>query len=307
METTTINPVENNVNVLDFTKDKVQIITLDQLRRSAPENNINNEPLMGRYHYQIVDEVQQMCREFGYETEIYDMFAAQNGGAKCRYPGVSLVKPLQEKFGEQAVEAHLLRRVYTNIRVTNFDNDEHTTNLAVSYHQGGIQIGMGRMVKICHNQCMLNADLYASTYSERKKDNKFESIDDVMCAVRSWLENAKALMEKDERMIQKMKSIPVPAERVAQTIGLLTAIRVKADTKYQEIHEYCTYPLNQSQISLFTEALMLAAVRNGGVTVWDMYNAATELYKADQMDIPNIITQNRQMVEFLNNEFSLEY
>ena len=41
------------------------------------------------------------------------------------------------------------------------------------------------------------------------------------------------------------------------------------------------------------------------VSVWDIYNAATDLYKADTMDIPTILPQNRAMVAFLNEQFGI--
>lgn len=45
--------------------------------------------------------------------------------------------------------------------------------------------------------------------------------------------------------------------------------------------------------------------QNGKVTVWDLYNGATELYKADTMDIPALLPQNRAMVGFLSEQFGI--
>lgn len=44
---------------------------------------------------------------------------------------------------------------------------------------------------------------------------------------------------------------------------------------------------------------------SGKVTVWDLYNGATELYKADTMDIPALLPQNRAMVGFLSEQFGI--
>lgn len=66
-----------------------------------------------------------------------------------------------------------------------------------------------------------------------------------------------------------------------------------------------TYPLNQSQISRLTEDMMYRYYQNGKVTVWDLYNGATELYKADTMDIPALLPQNRAMVGFLSEQFGI--
>ena len=88
-------------------------------------------------------------------------------------------------------------------------------------------------------------------------------------------------------------------------IGMLTALRVKCDTHIAEIRENRTYPLNQSQISRLTEDMMYRYYQNGKVTVWDLYNGATELYKADTMDIPALLPQNRAMVGFLSEQFGI--
>ena len=80
----------------------------------------------------------------------------------------------------------------------------------------------------------------------------------------------------------------------------MTATRVKADTSRKSIRENITYPLNQSQITIFTEDMLEAYRSQEHVTAWDMYNSATNLYKANRMDIPNLLPQNRAFVDFVN-------
>lgn len=74
---------------------------------------------------------------------------------------------------------------------------------------------------------------------------------------------------------------------------------------YFSIKDPCVYPLNQSQISRFTELLLINYERWGRTTVWDVYNAATELYKANSMDIPSLLPQNRAMVNFLAEQYAI--
>ena len=102
-----------------------------------------------------------------------------------------------------------------------------------------------------------------------------------------------------------MKQIPIDAQQMFTLIGMLTALRVKCDTHIAEIRENRSYPLNQSQISRLTEDMMYRYYQNGKVTVWDLYNGATELYKADTMDIPALLPQNRAMVGFLSEQFGI--
>jgi hypothetical protein len=100
-----------------------------------------------------------------------------------------------------------------------------------------------------------------------------------------------------------MKQIDIPAQQMFTIIGMLTAIRVKCDTSIKEIKETRTYPLNQAQISQLTEDMMMRYHQNNKVTVWDLYNGATELYKATSMDIPSLLPQNRAFVSFLNEMY----
>lgn len=237
-------------------------------------------------------------------VEVYDLFAAQNKDRNI--PGVVLLPQVEATYGERAVEAHILRRVFANIRLTNFDDEERTTNLAVAFHQKGIQVGFGNMVKICHNQCMLSPTQYIATYSEKGTGRgNGVSIPEILDTVKSWLFDARHIIVNEREKIEKMQSIQVDAQQMFLLIGMLTAMRVKCDTHESEIKETKVYPLNQSQISKFTETLLLRYHRNERVSVWDIYNAATDLYKADSMDIPALLTQNRAMTAFLDEQFGL--
>lgn len=299
MENSIQTTMENKF--FDFEKAKVQTLTLDQLRRTHKENDVYGNPLRGIYHYDLVQQIIQMANEHSYNVEIYDMFAAQNKDRNT--PGVVLLPQVEEIKGERAIEAHILRRVFTNIRLTNFDDEAHTTNIAVAFHQKGIQVGFGNMVKICHNQCMLGQGQYASTFSDKGRSGEKMEIAQLLETVKGWLFDAKQIIVNEREKIERMKQIDVPADQMFKIIGMLTALRVKCDTSHKEIRENRTYPLNQSQISSLTEDMMLRYHKNNKVTVWDLYNGATELYKATSMDIPSLLPQNRAFVSFLDEMY----
>lgn len=307
METTVLEPttqvVVNNANsnqFFDFAKAKVQAITLDQLQRTHKENDCYEKPLAGIYHFDLINQVVDACHEIGYETDIWDMFAANNGDRKA--PGVSILPQIEEKYGEKAVEAHILRRVYANICLHDFDNGETTTNLAVSFHQKGIQVGFGPNVIICHNQCMLGAQYYGATYSMKGgKDDKKYTIPELLDLVRSWLVDARHIIVTEREKIERMKNIDVTAEQLFVIIGMMNVLRVKSDTSIKSIRSNSVYPLNQAQISRFTEKMLVTYEESKNVNLWDVYNAATDLYKANQMDTPNILPQNLALVKTLDS------
>ena len=287
----------NEDKFFDFEKAKTQAITLDQLSRTHREDDVYGNPLRGIYHFDLFNKVIDECTELGYNVEVYDMFAAQNRDRQS--PGVVRLPQVEAVKGQHAVEAHILRRVYANIRITDFDNDETTTNVAVAFHQKGIQIGFGPNVMICHNQCMLSPELYMSSYSEKGKKGSGMEVAAMLDTLKSWLVDARHIIETDRERIAKMKETRITAEQMFLLIGLMTATRVKADTSRKSIRENITYPLNQSQITLFTEDMLEAYHDKEFVTAWDMYNSATNLYKANKMDIPALLPQNRAMVNFM--------
>ena len=289
----------NEDKFFDFEKAKTQAITLEQLSRTHREDDVYGNPLRGIYHFDLFNKVIDECTELGYNVEVYDMFAAQNRDRQS--PGVVRLPQVEAVKGQHAVEAHILRRVYANIRITDFDNDETTTNLAVAFHQKGIQIGFGPTVMICHNQCMLSPELYMSSYSEKGKKGSGMGITAMLDTLKSWLVDARHIIETDRERIAKMKETRITAEQMFLLIGLMTATRVKADTSRKSIRENITYPLNQSQITLFTEDMLEAYHDKEFVTAWDMYNSATNLYKANRMDIPALLPQNRAMVNFMRD------
>lgn len=298
------NEIVNQNNFFDFETQKVQVITLEQLQRTHKENDVYGNPIRGIYHFELINTILAECHALGYETEIYDLFAAQNKDRNT--PGVVLLPQVEAQFGKNAVEAHILRRVYANVRIKDFDDEETTTNLAIAFHQKGIQVGFGPNVMICHNQCMLSAQHYVATYSDKGwgRGNGV-TIPELLETVKSWLFNAKKIVVETREKISRMKAIEVNAEQLFLLIGMLTAIRVKCDTQNKAIKENRTYPLSQSQITTFTEAMLLKYHAEQRVTLWDVYNAATDLYKANAMEVPHILSQNRALMDFLDERYGL--
>ena len=83
-------------------------------------------------------------------------------------------------------------------------------------------------------------------------------------------------------------------------IGLLIALRVSHDSSDRNLSSTVeTYPLNQSQISVFTEGVLKLAMSKGQITARELYNIATEIYKPRKTDFPALIPQNGAMAELL--------
>jgi len=295
--TPAVAEVINPNQFFDFEAAKVQQLTLDQLKRTNKENRGDDRSCPhGIYHFALIQQVLDMCAEHGYNAEVYDLFATNNRDKQT--PGVSLYPELEKKYGERAVEAHTLRRVYANIRLKDFDTPELTTNLAIAYTQKGIQVGFGRNVRICHNQTMLGAGRFVSDYTINGKSEKME-LQGILKTIGGWLTDAEHIVIRDDETIERMKQSVLTAEQIYVIIGMLTAYRVMNETQNKKIRRVGIIPLNQAQIGKFTESLLVKQNEEGRITAWSLYNCATDLYKPATAETNLILPQNLALVEFM--------
>lgn len=305
--TVAVTPTEekNDYQFLDFEKEKVQAITLDQLRMTNKENRGDNRDCPhGIYHFDFIQRIIDMADNAGYDVEVYDLFATNNRDKQT--PGVSLYPELEDKYGPRAIQATTLRRVYANIRLKDFDDDELTTNLAVSYTQRGLQVGFGTNVKVCHNQNMIGKGNFVSDYSTHNHytngDPYKTDLNGIFAKIGSWLSDAEHIIINDKATIQRMKNTVLTDEQIFVIIGMLTSIRVQCDTSIKDIrYKGGVYPLNQTQIGKFTENLLVEQKKVGQITAWTLYNAATNLYKPQTCEQNLILPQNMAMVEFMRD------
>lgn len=277
----------------NFSVNNIETMSLDTLRRTHKENDIYGQPVKGIYHYEVIQRMADLCEKHNLNYEVEEIFAAQNKNKN--QPGVVVLPQVEREFGVQAVEAHILRRIYTTIRINDWETDELTTTLVVAFHQDGIQAAIGPCVKICHNQCILSPERSVANYGRDKvtTEELFDRVDE-------WLSNFHTHMTEDRERIKRLKSKVVSPTELYAFIGLLTAIRVSHDSTDKRLSSQVdTYPLNQGQISVFTEDLLKLNLEKGKITLWDIYNVATELYKPGRTDIPAMIPQNGALAELL--------
>lgn len=293
---------QNPNEFLDFEKVKVQPITLEQLEKSNLENRGDDRSCPhGIYHFALIQQLLDMCEKHHYHAEILNMFATNNKDKQT--PGVSLYPELEAKYGPRNIKATTLRRVYANVRLTDFDDEETTTNLAVSYTQRGIQVGFGTMVKVCTNQNMLGSGCFVSDYSTKNRytnDPYKTDLKGIFEKVETWLTDAEHVVITDREEIERMKQAVISAEDLYKILGLLFTIRVASDTDVKRIkYKGDIYPLNQAQLVKFDTDLLCQQKDKGQITAWDFYNAATNIYKPQTTEQNNILPQALSMYSFM--------
>lgn len=282
---------------LNFAEAPVQLLTLEELERSYHENLPTGDPVGGIYHFALIQQVLELFEKRGLKPVVQEIFAAANRDSKR--PGVTILPQLEEKFGEKAVEAHLLRRVYANIEIRSDETDDVVTCLAVAYHQKGIQLGIGPMVKVCHNQTILGAQDVVSNYTcyggQSRKDKL--TLEMVMARAELWAQDYEPYQKIRAERISTMKSAQMDREGMLRLIGVLVEKRILHDSQNEVLRVATPYPLNSSQINETSEQLIALMRHDEPVSYWDAYQQLNTVLKPGRMDIPQVLPQSLALYE----------
>ena len=302
---------------LDFSKEKVQTITLAELEATYKENDVYGRPLGGIYHSDLINGISDMAREAGLEVEMGDMFAVNNLDGKR--PGVALLPEVEEKEGERSIRAHLLRRVFATIRMAPHQLPPvggFCPAIAISYSQHGIQIGIGPNIHICRNQTILCARQMISNFGYRRLEMDKKDLagpDWWRPTVEGWIDEvANGVMQQQwADIIQSLDEQLVYESDMQQIFGGLMQLRIQADTSEKSLRTGEIPPLTQSQINHCMERVLIKHFGKGGAgmcTKWDILNAMTDTLKplndSDGIRVPicdtsRLLPQLAKCAEFL--------
>ena len=275
----------------------MQVLTLGELERSYHENLPTGDPVGGIYHFALIQQVLAIFEKRGLTPVVQEIFAAANRDSKR--PGVTLLPQLEEQYGERSIEAHLLRRVYANIEIRSDETDELVTCLAVAYHQKGIQLGIGPMVRVCHNQTILGAQDVVSNYTcyggQSRKDKL--SLESVIGRAELWADEYEPYQKIRRERMSALKSAQMDRNGMLQLIGILVEKRILHDTNNEVLRSSQPYPLNSGQINETSEQLIALMRHDEPISYWDAYQQLNTVLKPGRMDIPQVLPQSLALFE----------
>jgi hypothetical protein len=282
---------------LNFAEKPVQVLTLGELERSYHENLPTGDPVGGIYHFALIQQVLAIFEKRGLTPVVQEIFAAANRDSKR--PGVTLLPQLEEQYGERSIEAHLLRRVYANIEIRSDETDDIVTCLAVAYHQKGIQLGIGPMVRVCHNQTILGAQDVVSNYTcyggQSRKDKL--SLESVIGRAELWANEYEPYQKIRRERMSALKSAQMDRNGMLQLIGILVEKRILHDTNNEVLRSSQPYPLNSGQINETSEQLIALMRHDEPISYWDAYQQLNTVLKPGRMDIPQVLPQSLALFE----------
>lgn len=301
---------------LYFNQNNVQTLALENLAKTIHENYSNGLPCGGIYHFELLQTLFDYLKETGFKPEVTEIFAANN---KDRYrPGVSIDEKTAQAKGEHSYEAHILRRVYANVKLCESGIDGIDLNMAVAYHQLGIQVAFGPMVRVCHNQTILAARDVFSNQNISQCGNKIEiakNVNAMLEAVKEYLsdiQNRIIDMTKTVKEYQNQDFLRIHLEYI---LRMLMEARIRHDSNHGLIHSPVDYPLSSSQINAAFERFLIEEAsrkpldneekKDGYMTWWDALNIFNVDLKPGACIIPSIIGQSYGLGELFENAFQM--
>ena len=304
---------DNNVYFIPLEEGvKSRGITMQQLAASSDLTDKDGNIMNGINAYTLIGKVAEMAREIHADCRIADLFVADNKN-RAQGNGIAINKNLctayQQKTGTQNIPfaATTFNRVFCNITLSRYQTDTHVANIVVATNQRGLQVAIGANCHACRNQTILGANRLVQSYGNNARSQM--PVEEFLKCVYLMLQGYR--FQDDITALEKMKRVPVSQEEMVKIVGELTAIRVAFDSSVQSVRSLVKdggdcYPMSQTQINRFMESLLLTCVRrHGQITLYDVYQSATALYKVYSMDMPNILPQNAAFVSFISDRYGL--
>ena len=285
---------------LNFKENKVQYLTLNQLRNTVDERNTGQNPLNGMLHYKLFEAIVELMDNAKLKYDLKPIAATDGGPSK--YPGVITLPGFVEQHGEGSLQSHLLRRLIGLFVINGYGTKEYNAGLAVAFHQDGIQIGFGPNVNVCANMCILGAEMRMQSYGPNKI-----KISKMLEVVSDWITNIEPHMNRQIGILDYFNKTMLKYRDVAELVGHMNFIRVGRDAR--GIDSKNEYPLNQGHISKFTEEYLLKyqdlvkETDNPEVSLLDLYNLGTNLHKPENTEIPLMIGNNTALGNLFIDKF----
>lgn len=282
---------------LDFTKAKVQGITLEALRESITEKFPNGTAVGGIYHYALIDRLLGWLLNAGYDAEVTDLFAANN---RDKYrPGVTFDPAAAATFGENDPRAYMLRRVYCNLLLRPHDEQSMTSCCAVSYSQRGISVAFGVHVKYCRNLSLLGAERVFSNYSLAigMRDTQLQqSTDKCLDQICAYINTESSVHEVILNECLALQQTAFADRDYQELLEMLVRARICHDSNDEAVHRKDEYALNASQINAACERYYIKRLgAPGAITFWEALQIFNQDLKPDRSDQPMIIPQSAQL------------
>ena len=287
---------------LDFTQRNVEVLTLEELSQTYKENYPNGMPVGGMYHFVLMNQLVEMLEKAGFSPKVEEIFAANNR-EKYR-PGVTISDAVAAEKGRNALEAHILRRVYANVNLAYPCGEGCSMNMAVAYHQKGIQVAFGPYVHVCHNQTILGpSDLFTTQKMTGLLVHPCyaKDVNEMLKQIQVFVDQAAGRFEMMAEKVEDFKNTLFEESDFERLLRMLMCLRIRKDSHLVNIHTSRPYPLNASQINSAVERYLnftiLPGTNGRELSFWDALQCFNYDLKGDAAEIPTLLDQTANLTD----------
>lgn len=287
--------MEKSVRTLDF-KNNLEVLTLDELSMTQKEDEVGFVSKQRLRHDDFIFDIGRRITSAGLEMEQEPIYIRKGGPSTA--PNANVYPFLEEKWGENALQAHVIRKLVTRINITTMQNKETQASIGIGFNQHGIILAFGQNVFVCSNMSIWGENVI-SNYGSSKMGTQ-----EVLARFDDWMAGYEVKRKIDLKIISAMKRREASHKIIPDLIGQMQMAAVRqAYLKGEQA------PFNISQITDFTKNYLKRLqneeqleIRN----IWDLYNIGTRLLRANEMrDLEPIFHQNQVFGNFLMDKFSL--
>lgn len=311
-ENALIAPISDNTEWFAPLKEgKSRGITMQQLAAGSDIEDRNGNMLNGINAYQLIGQVAKMAQDYHGKVRITDLFVADNVN-KAQGNGIAINKRIKDAYQKATgtdnipFAAATFNRVFCNIELSGQHTDTHVANIVVATNQQGLQVAVGAHCYACRNQTILGASHLVTSYGNRKQMDTRE----FLRAVELMLQGYRFV--DDMEALRRMQQYELKDEQVLMLMGYLRYLYAKYNSRDAAIRSqvtgsYTIYPMDASQLNRLDQCIVQTerALAGRPMTVYDIYQGATTIYKVARTDMPNILPQNLAFVRTLNKVFGL--
>ena len=312
-ENAMIAPISDNTEWFAPIKEgKSRGITLEQLAAGSDIEDRNGDILNGINAYQLIGHVAQIAKNYHGDCRINDLFVADNVN-KTLGNGIAINKRIKDAYQKATgtdnipFAAATFNRVFCNIELVGQHTDTHVANIVVATNQQGLQVAVGAHCHACRNQTILGASHLVSSYGMRRQISTEEFLNSVDLMLQGYR------FVDDIAALERMRQTELTDEQVLMLMGYFRYLYATYNSRDAAIRSqvtgnYAIYPMDASQLNRFDQTIVQTerALNGRPMTVYDLYQGATTIYKVARTDMPNILPQNLAFVKTLNDVFSLE-
>ena len=264
---------------------KVANISLELLRESSmlrASGTNNPGPTRPLQSWELIDNVSQAIAEQKLEFERKEIWVEQKASNRI------LTAEEMEIYtpDNTPINKWMFDHVLTKIEIVPKKNERQgfRPSIAFSFNQAGIKVVWGLHVSVCQNLCIFGEN-HISTYGKMKIPFGKQ-----MELLNHWIQNIGAKYQSDLLIMDKMIHTPVNEAWINESIGDLYRMAIK-----KAYSKGTDAPLNTANLSTLTRNLNTEDIS----TVWDFYNAGTQIIKPGNIFIEDVLDVNISWGKYL--------